>query len=288
MNIGDLTITSLDTITAFGVTSGEYMYTLDELQNTTIAQTEEKTDITGRGGRKLSSLKKNKGITISGTNGLISCGLLETQTGGEFETKNTDVMWVDYLTVTTTPDIEADKTGLYDAQDGSCTATTKYKATGLTGAEIEALYVKNNDGTLGEAYTQNTSESVAEGTKYFSYDPSTRTISFYKTALTDGTEIVVYYKRTINASVLENKSDTYSGKAQLYIDATAEDRCANIYHVQFYIPKADFNGEFSLEMGSDQAAHAFEAESLAGGCSANAGSNLWTYTVFGENAEDAS
>ena len=264
MNIGDLTITSLDTITAFDVTSGAYKYTLDELQNATIAQTEEKTDITGKGGRKLSSLKKNKGVTISGTNGLISGGLLETQTGGTFETKNTEVLWVDYLTVS------------------DLTALTKYKAVGTTGAEIEALYVKNSDGTLGKKLTQ--SSNVSSTT--FTYTPKDKKLFFSNAAGMNGTEIVVYYKRKISASVLENKSDKYSGKAQLYIDATAEDKCANVYHVQFYIPKADFNGEFSVEMGSDQSVHAFEAESLAGGCGANAGSNLWTYTVFGESTTD--
>ena len=118
------------------------------------------------------------------------------------------------------------------------------------------------------------------------YNPNTRKITFPKNPSVDTSEIVVFYERKINASVLENKSDSYSGKAQLYVDATAEDKCANVYHVQFYIPKADFNGEFSFEMGSDQSVHAFEAESLAGGCGTNAGANLWTYTVFGATAAD--
>lgn len=70
-----------------------------------------------------------------------------------------------------------------------------------------------------------------------------------------------------------------------YIDALGEDKCANVYHIQFYIPKADFSGEFSFEMGDNQTVHSFEAEALAGACGA-AGS-LWTYTIFGANAEDA-
>lgn len=59
----------------------------------------------------------------------------------------------------------------------------------------------------------------------------------------------------------------------------------NVYRIQFFIPKADFSGEFSLEMGENQTAHAFEAESLAGAC--GAGGSLWTYTVFGVNTADA-
>jgi hypothetical protein len=80
-------------------------------------------------------------------------------------------------------------------------------------------------------------------------------------------------------------SDTYSGKCSLYVDAFAEDKCAGVYRIQFYIPKADFNGEFSFEMGDNQTAHAFEAESLAGAC--GSAGTLWTYTIFGANAADA-
>lgn len=100
-----------------------------------------------------------------------------------------------------------------------------------------------------------------------------------------GTEVVVYYKRRIKADVLNNESDVYSEKCTLYVDALGEDKCGNVYRIQFFIPKADFSGEFSLEMGENQTAHAFEAESLAGAC--GAGGSLWTYTVFGVNTADA-
>ena len=41
MNIKDITITSLETITAFDVVTGNYKFTLDELQNATIANTQD-------------------------------------------------------------------------------------------------------------------------------------------------------------------------------------------------------------------------------------------------------
>lgn len=261
MNINDLTITSLETITAFDIVTGNYKFTLDELQNATVAQSQESTEITGKAGRKLATLKRNKAVTISGTNGLVSGGLLEMQTGGTFENKATEVLWTDYLTV---------KSGA---------AATAYKAVGTTGAEIEALYVKNSDGTLGDSLEQGSTASAG----VFTYAPSTKALKFH-TDVTDGTEIVVYYKRKIQADVLENESDTYSGKCALFIDALAEDKCSNVYRIQFYIPKADFSGEFSFEMGDNQTVHAFEAEALAGAC--GAGGALWTYTIFGANAAD--
>lgn len=262
MNIQDITITSLETINAFDIVSGAYKFTLDELQNATIAQTEEKSEITGKHGRKLANLKRNKAVTISGTNGMVSGGLLEMQTGSSFKNKATEVLWTDYLTIT-----------------GNA-ASTSYKAVGTTGAEIEALYTKDSNGVMSKNPLEQ-SDTAAAGK--FTYDPATKALAF--SGVTDGTEIVVYYKRKITADVLDNDSETYSGKCALYIDALGEDKCANVYRIQFYIPKADFNGEFSLEMGENQTVHSFDAEALAGAC--GAGSSLWTYTIFGVNTEDA-
>lgn len=262
MNINDITITSLETINAFDITTGAYLFTLDELQSATIAQTEDKSEITGKQGRKISNLKRNKAVTISGNSGMVSGGLLELQTGGTFSNKTTEVLWTDYLTVSDN------------------TAATSYTAVGTAGAEIEALYVKNANGTIGDTLEQDS----AAATGKFTYDPATKALAF--SGIDDGTEIAVFYKRKITADVLDNDSDHYSGKCAMYIDAFAEDKCANVYRIQFYIPKADFSGEFSLEMGENQTVHAFEAESLSGSCG-TIGNKLWTYTIFGVDTEDA-
>ena len=260
----DLTITSLETITGFGITSGEYLFTLDELQSASIAQSEEKTDITGKQGRKLSTLKRNKAVTVSGANGLVSGGLIEMQTGSTFANKATKVMWTDYITVNTT--------------DGT---KTTYVAVGTAGAEITGLYKRNSDGTLGSEFVQVASSPT---TGKFTYDPTTKALGFYSGDVTTGDELVAFYQRNITADVLENKSDVYSSKCSLYIDALAEDKCANVYRVQFYIPKADFSGEFTLEMGDNQTVHNFEADALAGACGTSGA--FWTYTVFGANTAD--
>ena len=263
--VGDYTITSLETITAFDINTGAYLFTLDELQDATISQTQDKQDITGKQGRKISSLKRNKAVTVSGNNGLVSIGLLAMQTGGEIENKVTEVLWTDYL------EISSNK------------ATTNYKAVGTAGNEIEAAYVLVG----GVASTKLTQDSAAAEGK-FAYDPSTKELTF--SGLADGTEIVVYYTRKIQADVLENYSDKYSGKCQLYIDAFVEDKCANVYRMQFYIPKADFNGEFDFSFGDSQTVHSFEAEALAGAAAcANSGSSagmFWRYVVFGEDTAD--
>lgn len=262
MNINDITITSLETITAFDCVTGAYKFTLDELQSATIAQTQDSQEVTGKQGRKLTSLKRNKAVTISGNNGLVSGGLLELQTGSTFENKATEVLWTDYLTV-------ADNK-----------VVTSFVAVGTTGNEITSVAVRNDNGTKGAELIQGA--EAAKGV--FTYNPTDKTITFAEGEVPAGTEVVVHYKRKITADVLENMSDSYSGKCMLYIDAFAEDKCSNVYRIQFFIPKADFSGEFSFEMGDSQTVHAFEAESLAGAC--GAGGALWTYTIFGVNTAD--
>lgn len=258
--MNDLAIVSLDTITCYGLT-GEYLFTMDELQSASINNTQEKVDITGKGGRKLNSLKRNKAVTVSGTNGLLSGGLLELQTGGAFaENDAAPILWTEYVVV------NGDK------------ATTEYAAVGTAGAEITALYVKNAGNGISKILEQ--AESAAEGK--FAYASSTKELTFAADEIEDGTEIVVQYMRNVAGNVLENMSESYSKKCQMYIDATAEDQCSNQYHVQFYIPRADFSGDFDVALGDNQTVHAFEAESLSGGC--GGGKSLWTYTVFGATA----
>ena len=58
MNITDITITSLETITAFDVVTGNYRFTWTSSQNATIANAQEKVDITGKGWKKAFNLKE--------------------------------------------------------------------------------------------------------------------------------------------------------------------------------------------------------------------------------------
>ena len=268
LNVNDVTITSLDIITAYSL-AGVPRFILDELSDAQISNTQEKEDITGKGGRKLNSLKKNKAVTVSGTNGLLSAGLLEAQTGNEFEHKAAaSVEWSESLIINENE------------------AATSYKAVGTVGAEITALYIKDASGAAQTKLEQ--AATAADGK--FAYAPATKKLTFNSGDYTDGTEIIVFYVRKVAGDVLSNNSEKYSEKLRLIIDATAEDKCSNVYHLQIEIPKADFNGDFDIQMGDSQATHAFEAESLVNSASCGGsgkGGNLWTWTIFGANAADA-
>lgn len=265
INVNDIAITSLETITAFDILTGDFKFQLDELQSTTISQSQDTTDITGKGGRKLATLKRNKAVTVSGDNGLVSGGLIEMQTGTAFETKETTVSWNETVTI------------------ASNKATTSYIAIGTAGAEIANAYVKKADGTLGTALEQ--AATAAEGK--FAYAPANKELTF--AGLADGTKVFVTYTRKISANVHENLSDKYSTYCELFIDAFGEDTCSNVYRIQIHIPKADFDGNFDLEMSDNQTVHSFEATSLAAsGCGNSAGNEggLWTWTIFASGEAD--
>lgn len=264
MNINDLVITSVETITVFDYATEDYAFTLDELQNVNIANSEEKQDVTGKMGRKLTSLKRNKNLKVSGNNGLVSSGLLEMQTGSKFANKDTEILWTDYLTVS------------------SNAATTKYTAVGTTGAEIEKIYVRDKNSAVANlALTQDS--TVGDGK--FTYTPGSKAIAFNAGALPDGTEIVVLYKRKIKANVLESTTQSYAGKCMMYIDVLAEGVCSDIYRVQFFVPKMEFSGDFGFDLGGNQSVHAFEANSLSGAVCGDS-NTVWTYTVFGADTDD--
>lgn len=256
VDVSKLVITEVAQITAFN-NAGELEFIMDEVQNGTINNTQEKADITGRNGRKIASLKRNKAVTVSATNGLLVGGALAAQTGTEIENGTFNVRVTDVMTV----------------QNNAC--KTSKVAIGVAGDEIGTIYVKNANGSLGARIEQDA--EVAAGK--FKYDPATQEITV--SGIADGTELVAFYDVEVEAAKISNDSEKYSKVLKLYIDVILQDPCDVEYAGQVIIQRADVSGEFELSLGGDNFAHAFEAESLAGGCSGS--TNLWDLIVYGVN-----
>lgn len=264
LNVNDLIITSLETATAFSRTTGALLWILDEMSQATISNTEDKEKLTGRNGRTLGSLKKNKAATVKGTSGVVSTGMMATQVGYGAQNGNFNVNVPDELTVATAT--ESDTT--------TSTVTLTYTP---VGGKVKSIAVLQEDGQLGQVYS---------GTDYTVAD---KTVTFASTVtIANGTKVVAYYDRQISGDKVTNFSDKYSEIVDLYIDAFAEDKCTNTeYHIQFHFPKADFSGTFDIDLNGSQVTHAFEAEALAGNaCRVGSGRELWTYIVYGEQLDD--
>lgn len=254
VDVSKLVITEVAQITAFN-NAGELEFIMDEVQNGSIKNTQEKTDIQGRNGRKIASLKKNKAVTVSASNGVLVGGVLAAQTGTEVEQGTFKVRITDVMTV------------------NSNKCSTSKKAVGTAGDEIGTLYIKNANGSLGAKLEQD----AAAASGKFTYDPETKEIAL--TGITDGTEVVAFYDVEVESARISNDSEKYSKILKLYIDVVLRDSCDVEYAGQVIIQRADVSGEFELSLGGDNFAHSFEAESLAGGCTGS--TNLWDLIVYG-------
>ncbi len=256
VDVSKLVITEVAQITAFN-NAGELEFIMDEVQEGTINNTQEKSDVTGRNGRKIASLKKNKAVTVSATNGVLVGGALAAQTGTEVEQGTFNVRITDVMTVT------------------SNKCNTSKVAVGVTGAEIGTIYVKNANGSLGKKIEQDATATDGK----FAYDPATQEVTV--SGIADGTELVAFYDVEVESAKISNDSEKYSKVLKLYIDVLLQDSCDVEYAGQVIIQRADVSGEFELSLGGENFAHAFEAESLAGGCTGS--TNLWDLIIYGVN-----
>ena len=127
MNIDKFTITSYDQITGFDRTNGNLDLVLDELSDFTLSHEEEKVDITGKAGRIISSLKKNKKVTGKGTNGMLSGGALAAMLGADMESGEYLIRYTDSIFVSSNKGL------------------TKETAIGAVGNEIGTIYVRDTD-----------------------------------------------------------------------------------------------------------------------------------------------
>lgn len=248
INFDKGTITSWDTLTAFN-RDGELEFVIDELQDFTLNNEETRDELTGRGGRVIKIIKRAKSATGTGTNGFVSGGMLAAQLGSEAETVTT-VRRIDPISV---------------AKDAT-TATTTYTATGTTGKEIGTLYVSADDVTILSNATKLTQVAATPGEGEFTYNPSTKTITFHDGDITKDTVVYAIYDTTVTNGVsITNDADKYSKTLNGQIDFTWEDACDGIHHGAILFDRGDFDGSFDLG-GSDTITHGFTINFLPNLC----------------------
>lgn len=260
MNIDKFTITSYDQITGFDRANGSLEMILDELSDFTLSQEEEKTDITGKGGRAISSLKKNKKVTGKGTNGMLSGGALAAMLGSDIEDGEYNIRYTDAIIVTANSGVTAET------------------AVGTTGNEIGTIYVRDENKAYISGGRKLTQTSSAPATGEFSYDPATKKITFFDGDIADGTEVIAFYDAKVTGKKITNDANKYSKTLQVFVDVTCQDGCDNLFHGQFIINRADFSGTFDIQGGTDPSTLGFEFSSLPNLCTGK--TDLFDFILF--------
>lgn len=260
--INDFTITEFADFEAYDRVTGALDFRLEDMQNFTLNATEEKTELTGKNGRVIGVKKTGKKLTGDGTYGVISAGLMKAQTGGEITNGTYSVKKSELKTVS------------------GATLVTDATATGIAGAEIGVIRVLASNGAVSATYEQAT---TADAT-HFSYDPSTKTITLPvdtgTAVIEDGTSVEYAYERKVTGTKVTNPSDKFSETREVWIHVFGTDACDNKYFAAIYIPRADFSGEFSLELGGDQTVHNFSFDAITDLCKKGVGSNLYELIIY--------
>ena len=260
MNIAKFTITSYDQRTGFDRVTGSLDMVLDELTDFKLGQEGEKTGVSGKAGQTISSLKKNKKVTGGGTNGMLSGGALAAMLGAEIEDGEHIIRYTDPIVV---------------SSDKGLTTET---AIGTIGNEIGIIYVRDANKAYISGGKKLTQTSSTPATGEFSYEPSTKKITFFAGDVPDGTEVIAFYDTKVTGKKIANDADNYSKTLSAFIDVVCTDSCDNLFHGQFIIPRAVFNGTFDLHGGSDPSAQGFEFTSLPDLCTGK--TSLWDFIVF--------
>lgn len=253
---------TVDTL-VFDPADGSHLATIEDAQSMTLTNGSESVDATGRDGALLASWDTSKTARLSGSNGLISEGILAVQTGADVET--------------VTDFVGAMISDVLETTDG-LKATTVYTASSsVVGNELQWLYVNNADGSLGRKYSQS---SIADAT-HFSYDPATKVITLPTSAITAGSKITVFYTPVISsAKRIRNEAGKFPKVCKVISNALFQDvSTGKDYHGQIIFSKAKASGNFDFTYGDSAAVQAFEFTAMTG-CGVNA---LWDIIIFDED-----
>lgn len=290
----NILIVELDTITGYKPNSDIPKYVIEEPQKCSIAHDEQITDLTGKGGVLIGTLKKGKSVKISYSNGLLSFAAMGSQLGVQYAVQEDTLQEREVLILSekaiyaATADtvIDPAKT-YYETSDGGITytavatpvvadissyfereiriaATTTFSAAGTIGAEIASVAAvgQNKAFVLLEDVVQGA--AVAPGT--FTYDPATKELLFDSIDVPADSKIAVTYRRTAQVGLLENDATKYADTDRWVIDALGKDPCGKEYRVQIDATQVDVSGTFTLDIGDTQTVQNVEGRCVKSGC----------------------
>jgi len=304
----NILITELDTITGYRPNTDIPKYVIEEPQKCSIAHDEQITDLTGKAGVLIGTLKKGKSVKISYSNGLLSFAAMGSQLGVKYAVQEDTLQEREVLipvekviyTATADTAIDAGKT-YYETGDGGVTytavatpivgniatyfergfqlaATTSYSAAGTVGAEIASVAAVGQNKAF--VLLENVVQGAAVASGIFTYDPATKELLFDAADIPADSRIAVTYRRTAQVGLLENDATKYAATDRWVIDALGKDPCGKEYRVQIDANQVDVSGTFTLDIGDSQTVQNVEGRCVKSGCTGN-NDSLYKIKVIG-------
>lgn len=273
ISINNMIIDSIETIHAYTRDTDELALYLDQLDNVTISNTEEETDITGKGGAILKKIKKNKAVEVTGDNAIWSGSLLSAQLGTEVVTNA--------KTIVRRPDAIEIKGGI---------GKLSFKPVGATGNEIGIIFVRsaNGDFISQQKYMQSADISkISNGASpVFYYNKTDNTIQVPTSgeyAIEQGSIILASYDYETNGATITNYADVFGKVLDVWIDIIATDTCDRTYKCALHMPRGQFSGTFDIAISGEQVMQNFTINNLIDTCNTTSSNKLWDFIVYDDS-----
>jgi len=236
---------------------------LEDCLTTTINVEATKVYTLGKGGAYLAGFSHSRRIPVTLQHGYPTSEILSIQSGQDIAIGvNNEVVKKDIVVVNS------------DASE------TTFTALGTAGEEIGVIYTLNSDGSFGEKFTQ----AGTAGAGTFSYTVGTKALAFEASAISDGTQIVMFYKYTTDATAQTIKfdSDIFAGDKKVVMTGLAVDNCSGKqYKAQLIFRKMSIMDGFTytLEETGDPVVQDMNMEALAP-CGTN---TMMEWVIFDED-----
>lgn len=248
INFDTLILEKFLRVTGTDITTGEVQFMFDNIKDGNIEGTEDTEYITGANGVNLVALARNKTCTVTFNRAFLSFSTLSAQTGSPVSVASAQNKFK-------VPKVEIIKAT-------SATAAS-VSGTPIAGT-LKYVYTLNGDGSLKDKFTL-TTDSVTAG----KFALSGSDLTFAADALTSGQQILAVYDEEVTVGKkISNRADTKAIYSYLIADLVCLDRCNNNtkYITRFIMPNAKVSGNFTIDVGNTDTAHAFSAEAMPAGC----------------------
>lgn len=233
--------------TMFSDTTGEALWSITQIKESSLNMTSETADVTDAIGNVITQFDRSKSAEFSGSNALWDLGLSAAQFGSEKNIASADSIII---------------TPMYEqlAVNGGKIILSKVPV-GTTGAEIKYIYALNNDSTLGTKYTLGQSASATE----FALDAATKTITV-PTGVTGNIAVFYEYAAT-EAIMLQNNAVDFPKAGKFILEVIGKDTCDKTATYVAYIvfPNAKLKTDVDLSFASD-GGHPFSMQMMQDYC----------------------
>ena len=245
LNIDNLIIDRALSGSMIDRTSGEALYSLNQIADPSLECTGEQVYVTDALGVRVAAFDRSKEATLTGTNAFFNLGLAAAQLGSQ-------------KTVASSGDahiVPVREALVVDANNQVTLANTP------VGTEVLSVNLATRDGGITQTLTK--ADSASSG----KFSISNKTITFH-TDVEEGQNVIILYKKESESAItIENRANAFTQGGEFWLEVLFCDICdTNVkYHGFLVFPNGKMTNETTIDF-NNEATHGFTIEAMQDYC----------------------